>query len=195
MKEIIEAIINFLTELVQSSSPIVGIVIGMTIIILESIIPILPLALFIAINMLVFGNLMGFLISWVATIIGCILAFTIFRELFRTYIHKKISKKTNILKLIDSISNIKFTTLVIIMAMPFSPAFAINIAAGLSKISYRKFLVSVILSKASLVYFWGFVGTTLIESITDIKVIIEISMILLIAYILSKIVNKKFNIE
>lgn len=195
MKEIIESTIEFLKLLVQNSSPLLSIIVGMGIIILESIIPVLPLAVFIAINMLVFGNVVGFIISWIATILGCILSFYIFRKGFSNILYKNIEKRTNIVSLMKRITNIKFSTLVLITAMPFTPAFSINIAAGLSKISSRKFILAIIIAKIAIVYFWGFVGSTLLESITDPKVIAEIIIILLGAYLISRLINKKFHIE
>lgn len=195
MREIIEMVIEFLKNQVETNSPIIGIIIGMLVIILESMIPILPLAVFIAVNMLVFGNILGFIISWISTIIGCLLAFTICRKGLSYIFYSKIKKDGKINKLMTKISNIKFTNLVIITALPFTPAFAVNIAAGLSTISYKKFLTAIIIAKISIVYFWGFIGTTFIESITNIKVLIELFIIILVAYIISKIVMKKFDIE
>lgn len=194
MREIIDTTIDFLKTQVQSNNPIVGIFFGMLVIVLESMIPILPLAVFIAVNMLVFGNITGFIISWVSTIIGCLIAFTICRKGLSDRFYSKIKKDGRIDKLMYKISNIKLSHLVIITALPFTPAFAVNIASGLSNISYKKFLVAIIISKLSIVYFWGFIGTTFLESITNINVLIELGIILLIAYIISKIVMKKFNI-
>lgn len=195
MREIIEMVIEFLKTQVETNNYIIGLIIGMLIIILESIIPVLPLAVFIAINMLVFGNIVGFIISWISTIIGCLLAFTLCRKRLSNKFYSKIKKDGKINKLMMKISNIKFSNLVIITALPFTPAFAVNIAAGLSTVSYKKFLAAIIIAKISIIYFWGFIGTTFIESITNIKVLIELSLILLIAYIISKIVMKKFDIE
>jgi len=195
MKEMIDAVIEFLKMQVQNNIPIVGILFGVLIIILESMIPILPLAVFIAVNMLVFGNITGFIISWISTIIGCIIAFTICRKGLHSKFYSKISKDGRIDKLMTKLSNIRFSNLVLITALPFTPAFAINIASGLSNSSYRKFISAIVIAKLSIVYFWGFIGTTFLESITDIKVLIELSIIILIAYIISKIVMKKFNIE
>ena len=195
MREIIEMVIEFLKTQVETNNYIIGLIIGMLIIILESIIPVLPLAVFIAINMLVFGNIVGFIISWISTIIGCLLAFTLCRKGLSNKFYSKIKKDGKINKLMMKISNIKFSNLVIITALPFTPAFAVNIAAGLSTISYKKFLAAIIIAKISIIYFWGFIGTTFIESITNIKVLIELSLILSIAYIISKIVMKKFDIE
>ena len=93
------------------------------------------------------------------------------------------------------ISNISFSKLVIIMAIPFTPAFSVNIGAGLSKIKNKKFLIACIIAKISIVYFWGFVGTTFVESISDITVIFKLVIILLIAFMLSKFVINKFDID
>ena len=190
----IDANIDVLKYFVQNSNFFIALIIGMMLIILESIIPMLPLAVFIAINMLVFGNFVGFFISWISTIIGCTLSFYIFRTL-KSKAWKFISKKKKLVKLMDKIDNISFSSLVIILAFPFTPAFSINIGAGLSNMSYRKFLFALLISKISIVYFWGFIGTTLVESLTDIDVLIKIAVIVLIAFILSKIVTKKFDIN
>lgn len=195
MRELIDTTIDFLKNQVQSNNPMIGIFIGMLIIVLESMIPILPLAVFIAVNMLVFGNVLGFIISWIATIMGCLIAFTICRKGLSDKFYSKIKKDGKIDSLMHKISSIKLSQLVVITALPFTPAFAVNIAAGLSNISYKKFLVTVIISKLSIVYFWGFIGATFLESITNINVLIELGIILLIAYIVSRLVMKKFNIE
>ena len=188
MKEIIDATIEFLKMQVQVNNPVIGLIIGMLIIVLESMIPVLPLAVFIAINMLVFGNIVGFILSWISTIIGCLIAFTICRKGLSDKFYSQIKKDGKLDKLMDKISNIKFSNLVIITALPFTPAFAVNIAAGLSNISYKKFLTAVVIAKLSIVYFWGFIGTTFLESITNIKVLIELGLIIIIAYVISKIV-------
>ena len=190
----IETNIDVLKDFVQNSNIFIALLIGMSLIILESIIPMLPLAVFIAINMLVFGNIIGFILSWISTIIGCTLSFYIFRTL-KNKTWKYISKKEKLVDLMKKIDKISFSSLVIILAFPFTPAFSINIGAGLSNISYNKYLLALLISKISIVYFWGFIGTTLVESITDIGVLLKIAVIILIAFILSKIVTKKFNIN
>ncbi len=190
----IETNIDVLKDFVQNSNIFIALIIGMSLIILESIIPMLPLAVFIAINMLVFGNIIGFILSWISTIIGCTLSFYIFRTL-KNKAWKYISKKEKLVDLMKKIDKISFSSLVIILAFPFTPAFSINIGAGLSNISYKKYLLALLISKIAIVYFWGFIGTTLVESITDIGVLLKIAVIILIAFILSKIVTKKFNIN
>lgn len=193
LEQIIGDIVENIKEIIQSNNILLSIFIGIFIVILESIIPALPLALFIAINIIALGNFFGFIISWIGTIIGCSLSFWIFRKL-KNKIFKKVTKDSRILKIMRKIGNMDFSHLVIITAMPFTPAFSINIAAGLSEISYKKFLLMVIIAKISIVYFWGFIGTTLLESITDITVIIKILFLIFITFILSRIVMKHFDI-
>ena len=94
-----------------------------------------------------------------------------------------------------SISNISFSNLVILIAIPFSPAFLINIASGLSKIKVEKFFLSVMIGKLVMVYFWGYIGTTLLESLTDITVLFRIAGLLVVAFLISKIVEKKLKVS
>ena len=58
-----------------------------------------------------------------------------------------------------------------------------NIAAGLTKMDFKKYFISLLIGKISLVYFWGFVGTSFIESISNPKILIKIFILLLITYI------------
>lgn len=106
---------------------------------------------------------------------------------------KKEHKKLN--RLMNRINNMSLEQIVILMAIPFTPAFLINIAAGLSNINKKKFIISIIIGKIFLVYFWGKIGTSLIESIKNPKILIQIALFVVVAFIISKFVNKKLNIE
>ena len=59
----------------------------------------------------------------------------------------------------------------------------------------EKYLISIIIGKIFLVYFWGFIGTGLIESIQNPKILIKIAIYLVISFVISKIINRKFKIE
>lgn len=192
MEALIQNIIEVLEHVVQNSNYFISIFVGMFIIILESMIPMLPLALFIAINMLVFGNVMGFFISWLATVIGCSLSFFFFR-----CIKKRICDyhKTSITNWMNLIGQISFSNLVIILSIPFTPAFSINIGAGLSDMKYKKYVFALLISKIFLIYFWGFIGTTLMESITDIGILFKLVSMTIVAFLLSKWVMHRLNFQ
>lgn len=195
MEDIVEGVIQALKNSFNSQPYFLSLAFGFGLIILESILPVLPLAVFIALNLILFGNVVGFILSWIATICGCILSYFIFRKGFSKKIYRNLEKHPKTKSLVKTVKNISFPNLVIIMAIPFTPAFSINIGAGLSRMSFKKFFFALLIAKLFIVYFWGFVGTTFVESITDIGVLVKLGSILLIAFILSKIVLKKFNVE
>ena len=172
-----------------------GILFGCFLVLLESIIPALPLGVFIAFNMMAFGNIIGFLISWISTTIGCVLSYLLFSKTLGKKVQKKALMNEKVKKLKTRIKKISFSNLVLIIALPFTPAFLINIVCGLSKIEFKKFVSAILIGKLSIIFFWGFISKSLIESITDIKTMIIILLLLLICYIGSKLVNKKLNIE
>lgn len=173
-----------------------GPIVGCFLITIESCVPILPLFVFITLNFLAFGHFFGFIISWFFTCIGCSLSFFLFRSKFQTWWYKRLKKKGLIsTDTMNKITSLKFEQLTTIIAIPFTPAFLVNIACGLSEMRYKKFLFSLMIGKAFLVYFWGFVGVSLVESIKHPTYLIRVVVLMLIAYLISKVVNKKFNIS
>ena len=190
--EYITDVIDLIVKYLQ----LLGITGGFILIFLESIFPVLPLGLFIGFNVLAYGSVMGFIISYIATIAGCIVSFLLFRYVFKKAFYKlfKGRKLSEILKWVDKISNMKITTLTVILAMPFTPAFFINIAAGLTDIKFSKFIFSLLISKISVIYFWGYIGTSLIESVLNPVILIKITLAMVLAYIFSKIIQKLFPI-
>lgn len=191
MFDIIDTFINNMIQNLGAWGPIAGCLF----IIIESIIPILPLFVFITLNFLAFGSILGFIISWICTCIGCSISFFLFRKKIQTWWYKKLKGKGLIsTDTMNKITSLKFEQLVTIIALPFTPAFLVNIACGLSKMTYKKFVVALLLGKAFCVYFWGFVGVGLLESIKNPKYLIKVGIMMLVAYLISKFVNKKLNI-
>ena len=182
-----EYIDTFLTNI-----GILGPIIGSLLIVVESILPILPLFVFITLNFLKFGPVIGFIISWICTVLGCFLSFLMFRNGIQTKFEEKLRCKPGVDKVMNVVDKMKFESLVSLLAIPFTPAFAVNIAAGLSKMDKVKYLYALLLGKIFLVFFWGYVGTSLVESITNPLALVKIFAIILVAYIASKIFNKKF---
>ena len=195
MQDFINNVIYFLEELVGNCPGVLAIMLGMFVIMVESILPMLPLGVFIALNMILFGNLVGFFASWVATSLGCAISFYLVRKYLSKKIKNKILKNDKIDNLMDKVSKLSLSKFVLITALPFTPAFLINIAAGLSKMEDKKFIAGILISKLFIVYFWGFIGTTFLESITDISVIIKLCIMMIIAYIISKLFMKRFDLD
>ncbi len=194
MDEFLNNLYNFIVNVV-SSSTFYGPLLACFFIFLESIIPILPLFVFITVVFMAYGYVIGFLISYILTCLGCLFSFYLCRTFLRNFFEKHFRKNEKFNKVMKKIDNLKLSSLVILIAIPFTPAFLVNIASSLSKMKLKKFIIAILIGKISLVFFWGFIGTSLIESLKNPKILILIIIILIIAYIISKIATKKLEIE
>ena len=175
----------------------VGLVGGFLLIVLESIIPALPLSVFIGLNIITFGKILGYVISYFGTIVGCMLSFITFRYILKNYLYKIFKEKTRIKieDLMKKMTNIDFNTLVVIIAIPFTPAFLVNIAEGLSNIPIKKYIFALLIGKPFMIYFWGYIGANLLESLKNPIILVKIIVIVLLAYLISKVVEKIINVE
>lgn len=196
MGEVLSNLDTFLTSLLNSLG-LYGPILGSILILIESMIPILPLSVFITLNFYAFGSAFGFFVSYILTVVGCNLAFYLSRTVFKNrvrYLFKKFNRN-KVVKLIAKFSDIKFKNLVLLIAFPFSPAFLINILCGASEMEYNKFLIASLIGKPFMVFFWGYIGVTIIDSLTHPYYLIEVIIILTAAYIVSTIINKKFELD
>ncbi len=192
MNEILD-ILNILVIYMQN----LGTIGCFFLIVIESIIPILPVTLFVAINVAINGMLIGYIVSYFATILGCMLSFILFRYVFRNLFYKLFRGKTKekVEKLMKKISTVDFNALVVILAMPWTPAFVINIAAGLSNIKATKYFFSILIGKLAAVYVWAYIGDSFVEMLSNPKMIIKVILVILVSYVISKIVEKIFKVE
>ena len=191
--EVVNSFVDFCTNFISQG----GILFGFFLIFLESFLPVLPLGVFVALNVNAFGGILGLGISWVATCLGCFVSYLFFSFLSEKYLYKFLSSKMveKVNKGIDSFRKISFSNLVLVISLPFTPAFLVNIICGIARVSKRKFLFSIFIGKVFMILFWGYVSKSLIESMTDINTIIIVSLMLIVAYVISKFVSKKVDLE
>lgn len=190
-------ILNTINDFINSMISYLGVagpIMGCFLIVLESILPILPLCVFITLNCMTFGYIAGYIISWIFTCLGCLLSFKIIEKGFKKWFDRKIRVMKGANRIMKVVEKCSVSELAMIVAVPFTPAFLVNIAAGLSKMNVKKFMTGICIGKLFMVYFWAFIGTNLIQSLTNPIIIIKVIFMLIIAYILSKIVTKKFNL-
>ena len=191
-------ILNNLDKLITTLLSLLGTwgaVLGCVFILFESILPVLPLSVFITLNFLTFGKLWGFIISWIFTVLGCMLSYYIFRNGVSEKYLKKLENNERFGKLIKLFENIKFSNLVTLIAIPFAPAFLINIAAGICRVDSKKYFMSLLIGKIVLVYFWGYIGVSFLEALKNPEILIKIAIIVFVVFAISKLLSKKLNIE
>ena len=184
MGELINTLTNFVGQF--------GYISGFILVFLESMIPVLPLSVFVAVNIFTYGNIAGFLVSYFGTVVGCICAYFLCSK-FNNYFEKKYKGNQKVRDLKKKLRKTKLPVLVVILAIPFTPAFAINIAAGLTGYDFKKFIIAVLIGKLPMIYFWSFIGASLKESLTDWTILVKIAIMLIITYLVSMVVNKFIN--
>ena len=183
---------NFVLQL--SSWGLIG---GFFLILLESIIPALPLGVFIGMNMLAFGNVTGFFLSYFSTIIGCMISFSVFKYVVKDLVLRILNNKTieKVEVYMEKIKKLDFNCLVILIALPITPASLINMVAGLAKMDSKKYLLALLIGKLAIVYFWGYIGSSILKDIKNPQVILKMIILVLITYIISKIIEQIIKVE
>ena len=194
MNELFNSFYTFIMGAIDSLG-VYGPLLGCLFIVLESIIPPLPLFVFITINFVAFGSVIGFIISWLCTCIGCILSYWLVKKIFGNWVVNKVKDVDLLSKCMNYVENLSLTQVIVILSIPFTPAFMVNIAAGLCNMNFKKFLISILVGKIFLVYFWGVVGTGLLESLHNPSSIITVIVMVIIAYLISIIIKKVFKID
>ncbi len=194
MKEIFNAFYVFLVNGLNDAGAYAPLLASF-LIILESVLPILPLFVFITINFISFGTFLGFIISWLCTVLGCIISYYLVKKFLRNFVVKKIKNIDLLTRCMNYIENLSLTKITVILSIPFTPAFMMNIAAGLVNMNFKKFFIAILISKVFLVYFWGFIGTSLVESFQHPESLITVVIMMLIAYGISLVIKKVFKIN
>ena len=194
MSELFSEFYNFIMNTIDAMG-VYGPLLGSLFIVLESIIPPLPLFVFITINFIAFGHILGFIISWICTVIGCLISYFLVKKFLRNFVVRKIKNIDLLTKCMNYIENLSLTKVTVILSIPFTPAFMMNIAAGLVNMNFKKFFIAILISKVFLVYFWGVVGTGLVESFQNPSSLITVVVIILLAYLVSLIIKKVFKIN
>lgn len=170
---------------------------------LEGILAFLPLFVFVTVNILslttligsFFGSVIGIILAWIFSTLGSYTTFWFVRKVLNKPFRKRIVKRKKISKFMNIIDNLKYSHLVLITSIPFSPSFFINLGAGLSKVNSKKYLCALIVGKFVEMIFLGYVGVSLVECLTNPVALIKVAIIVIIGYLISLIVNKKFDLD
>lgn len=108
---------------------------------------IIPIVLVVSINIALFGFVYGFLWSWLTSIISASFLFIHIRSTFQEWLLKKINPKY-----LNIEREMGFIYILQGRIIPFIPASFINIAAGLSTISFRSYFLGT--SIGNFIYFF-----------------------------------------
>lgn len=104
--------------------------------IIQNTFTIIPLILLVTVNVVVFGFVLGFVWSYVTSVIGCLLVFIIARYWLRDLALRKMNDEIK-----EKIEKNGFLFVFISRIFPILPTSIINIAAAVSTISTKQYLL------------------------------------------------------
>ncbi len=170
----------------KAGGPLIGIVLP----IIEAFFPILPLVLFVTINVNVFGITLGYLYSWIGNCLGSFLLFFILRKIGGKKIEEKISKSKYsgaLNKIKSKNSSISF----LLYCFPFTPSFLISGASALANMSNKDFLVSLLPGKFIMLISLALIGMNIGAFFEKpLRSVLFLIMIMLINYVIKYIAER-----
>lgn len=132
-----------------------GIFVDLLIITLLALFPVVPFILIAGVNTLLFGWVGGFLLSLAGSLLGASVGFWLARTLGQEWAQPKMKTMG---KWGLHIEDNSFTIILIARLIPVLPSAAINYAAGLSLMSFPKFLLATFIGKIPMILWESWVG-------------------------------------
>lgn len=143
-----------LLEDYRDIGPLPGLLLPM----LEAFLPILPLFAFVMANAAAFGLWQGFLLSWIGACTGSFLVFFLVRKYGQERFFSFLRRHEQIRKIMGWLEGHGFGPLFLMLCFPFTPSAAINIVAGLSRVSVVQFGLAVLAGKMVMIFIMSFIG-------------------------------------
>lgn len=152
-----------------------GIIASLLISVIIAVAGLIPSIFVTSANVIVFGPINGFIISWVGEVIGALVSFYLYRLGFKNRF-ERLGRKYNILDKIISAQGFEITVLLFqTRLLPFIPSGFVTLAGAISNINVLHFLIATSLGKLPSIALEAFVSYDLININTNwIRLIITI---------------------
>jgi len=163
---------------------------------IESLIPVLPLVAIVTLNVAAHGMILGFIYSWVGSVLGSTLVFLFFRRVIKPYAlrfsvrHPKIEKARNWVN-----GKLKWQALFFIIIMPFTPSSFVNFAIGMSDFDEKLYIKVMITAKIIMLILLSLFGQSVVQALKNPAFLFVAGGMALLLYLISKYINKKNNLE
>lgn len=158
----------------------------------ESLFSFLPFVAIVAFHVGVYGEILGFLYSWIGTTIGSAMVFLMIRFCSN---HLIFLRKINwIENLCSWISKQDQLDLFLLTACAFMPSFLINLAYGFSDFDSHTFLKTILFSKSIMTAILVLFGSSIKNAMDHPFYFIIALMIFFCLYLISKQIKKKLQV-
>lgn len=170
-----------------------GIFAGFFLVILESFVPVLPLFAIVILNINSYGFILGFLISYTASVTGSYLVFLVVRFLFRNPAQRYIHSKEKLERMLRFVDERGFTFAFILLALPFTPTSVVNVIAALSNMKAKVYLLILLVAKVIMIGSMALVGYDITEFFNSPVRLVFSSVLLVVLYLFSKWYQRYLN--
>lgn len=166
-----------------------------TLAMVESFFPPLPLVAIVALNVAAHGGIFGFLYSWIGVALGGSIMFLLWRRVVKRYFWKIASRSPRLEKAQQWVNRFDTSSLFMLTLLPFTPSSFMHLAFGISDFDEKRYLITMLLGKGVMVAMMSIFGQSLVSSLRN-----PVYLILAVAlwggmYFVSKRFCKRHNLE
>ncbi|MCJ1656787.1 TVP38/TMEM64 family protein [Staphylococcus sp. NRL 16/872] len=165
---------------------------GFIILYLRAIVPVLPLTLYVIMNVHAYGFLIGTGISWLGIVSGTYTVFYICRKFVNAHFMQKIRKRKSVVKLTHFIDRQGLVPIFILMCFPFTPNTLVNFVASLSHIKAKYYFLILLVSKLISITFLAVMGKEVTTFLTHPIRAVALLIVTVALWFIGKRVEKYF---
>ncbi len=158
---------------------------------LDAFLLVFPFFIVIVANIAAFGFWTGVLVSWAGNVCGTLLVFYLVRRFGQGRINRFLYKPGKTHPVMNWADRSGFGPIFLVLCLPFTPSFVVNIFAGLSRVRVVPYFLAVILGKFVMVLTVGYVGKDLHSLITNPLKTALIVLVMIMLWAIGKRLERK----
>ena len=166
-----------------------------TLAMVESFFPPLPLVAIVALNVAAHGGLFGFLYSWNGVALGGSIMFLLWRRVVKRYFWKIASRSPKLERAQQWVNRFDTSSLFMLTLLPFAPSSFMHLAFGISDFDEKRYLITMLLGKGVMMAMMSIFGQSLVSSMRNPVYLILAVVLWGGMYFVSKKFCKRHNLE
>ena len=166
-----------------------------TLAMVESFFPPLPLVAIVALNVAAHGGLLGFLYSWIGVALGGSIMFLLWRRVVKRYFWKIASRSPKLERAQQWVNRFDTSSLFMLTLLPFAPSSFMHLAFGISDFDEKRYLITMLLGKGVMMAMMSIFGQSLVSSMRNPVYLILAVVLWGGMYFVSKKFCKRHNLE
>ena len=166
-----------------------------TLAMVESFFPPLPLVAIVALNVAAHGGLFGFLYSWIGVALGGSIMFLRWRRVVKRYFWKIASRSPKLERAQQWVNRFDTSSLFMLTLLPFTPSSFMHLAFGISDFDEKRYLITMLLGKGVMMAMMAIFGQSLVSSMRNPVYLILAVVLWGGMYFVSKKFCKRHNLE